>query len=507
MADWFGNWYWMGGIAFLTLVATCFGYIRTLYLHLFSRVVQTLTVSGFQADAALLYLRHHYSVSRFGPRTYLGWKLFYRPIRRVQLMPMEVTSEHGRLYWRGWIPVWVTKSTKNTPDLETGVTANDYQYQTLNILFACGTLDPDAFILAATQYYNQQTQVYDATDGRRHSIRYIHGSAGMTMPDVSGSRGRDACPTSGSDIRGCLVNRPLGFEFSQLGLDPNQSRSAIDRLALGGEAQLLVQEVRRWRDSETWYEERQLPWRRGFLLYGPPGTGKTALARAIAEDLDLPVYVFDLASLKNDELQRAWNQMLEQVPCLALIEDIDAVFHGRENVAVTSGPALTFDCLLNCLDGVQRSDGLLTVITTNHLEQIDPAIAQPGLIGSRPGRIDRLIRLDGMDDAGRRKIARRVLRDHLAVVDNVCLAGANDTPAQFQERCARLAIALHFGDPAPGPVQDEGQPSRDPTSDEWDTGPPPESWELLNEREPTNTAPTTQHQPAEFSSVPVQLAP
>lgn len=141
--------------------------------------------------------------------------------------------------------------------------------------------------------------------------------------------------------------------------------------------------------------------------------------------------------------------MLEQVPCLALIEDIDAVFHGRENVAVASGPALTFDCLLNCLDGVQRSDGLLTVITTNHLEQIDPAIAQPGLIGSRPGRIDRLIRLAGMDEAGRRKIARRVLRDHLAVVDEVCLEGADDTPAQFQERCARLAIALHFGDRIP----------------------------------------------------------
>ncbi len=138
--------------------------------------------------------------------------------------------------------------------------------------------------------------------------------------------------------------------------------------------------------------------------------------------------------------------MLEQVPCLALIEDIDAVFHGRENVAVTNGPGLTFDCLLNCLDGVQRSDGLLTIITTNHLNQIDPAIAQPGVIGSRPGRIDRVVRLEGVDDAGRRKIARRVLRDHLQYVPLVCRDGLSDTPAQFQERCASLAIALHFGD-------------------------------------------------------------
>ena len=484
MSELFGSWYWMGGVAFLTLVATCFGYIRTLYLHLFSRVVQTLTVSGFQADAALLYLRHHYSVSQFGPRTYLGWKLFFRPARRVQLMPMEVTSEHGRLYWRRWCPVWVTKASKNVNDLETGVTANDYQYQTLNILFACGTLDPDAFILQATQYYNQQTQVYDATDGRRHSIRFIHGSAGMMMADISSSRGRDAsCPTSGSDIRGCLVNRPLGFAFSQLGLDPNQGRSAVDRLALSGEAQLLVTEIRRWHESEVWYEERQLPWRRGFLLYGPPGTGKTALARAVAEDLDLPVYVFDLASLKNDELQRAWNQMLEQVPCLALIEDIDAVFHGRKNVAITSGPGLTFDCLLNCLDGVQRSDGLLTIITTNHLDQVDPAIAQPGAIGTRPGRIDRVIHLDGMDEVGRRKIARRVLRDRLQHVSEVCRQGQSDTPAQFQERCARLAIALHYGDDVDGMRREPREDATEHTIDPLGELPEPGDYEVeLEER-------------------------
>ncbi len=74
----------------------------------------------------------------------------------------------------------------------------------------------------------------------------------------------------------------------------------------------------------------------------------------------------------------------KEVPCVAMFEDIDAVFHGRRNVAVASGPSLTFDCLLNCLDGVQRANGLLTFMTTNHLELVDPAIGQPGEIGSRP---------------------------------------------------------------------------------------------------------------------------
>ena len=37
--------------------------------------------------------------------------------------------------------------------------------------------------------------------------------------------------------------------------------------------------------------------------------------------------------MDNYELMKAWAEMQVDVPCLALIEDIDNVFHGRENVA------------------------------------------------------------------------------------------------------------------------------------------------------------------------------
>jgi hypothetical protein len=434
-----------GSAAALTVLAAGWGHLKSLYSQVAGRVVVKLTVSGYQADAVLLFLKHRFTASRFGPRAYVGWKLFVRPTKRVQLVPMEIVPPSGRLYWRGWLPVWVSKSKEGLGDLEQGLTAEDYDYQTLNVVFARGMVDPDQFILDATQFFNRHTRQYETTGGRRHAIRFVHGTAGNSVM-TSGGSSKGSSPTSQSDIRACLSHRPLGIEFTDLGSDSDETQRAVDRLALDGEASELVKEVNRWRETESWHRERGLPWRRGYLLHGQPGTGKTALARAIAEDLDLPIFVYDLATLKNDELIKAWNQMLAEVPCMALIEDIDAVFEGRKNVAVNHGPALTFDCLLNCLDGVQRADGLVVMVSTNHLSKIDPAIGQPGSIGSRPGRIDRIVAMSELSSEGRKKLAERILDRWPQWIDDVCQSGAGDTPAQFQERCGRLAMKLHYGD-------------------------------------------------------------
>src|SRR5262249_1317796 len=173
-------------------------------------------------------------------------------------------------------------------------------------------------------------------------------------------------------------------------------------------------------------------------------------------------------------------EMQVNVPCLALIEDIDNVFHGRENIARKNSmmpfliprqqnednnshnersrfTPLTFDCLLNCLDGVERADGVFTIITTNDISKVDPALGQPRklpdgaveFISTRPGRIDKAVELSYMEPGDKKLMAQRILGEYpqqyeamLEFIDRY--PDLQETPAQFQERCGQIALACFW---------------------------------------------------------------
>lgn len=51
-------------------------------------------------------------------------------------------------------------------------------------------------------------------------------------------------------------------------------RRPIDSVILDeGVAEHLLRDVNKWQDSASWYLDRGIPYRRGYLLHGPPGSG------------------------------------------------------------------------------------------------------------------------------------------------------------------------------------------------------------------------------------------
>lgn len=132
--------------------------------------------------------------------------------------------------------------------------------------------------------------------------------------------------------------------------------------------------------TRSWYEHHGLPYRRTYLFYGPPGVGKTSTIRGLAGILNYAVCFLSLANsfIGNTALEKVLFEMPK--PAILVIEDVDALF--TKDRKATSDSPLTFSGLLNGLDGIVSAEGIVTVLTTNHIDRLDPALV-------RAGRVDR----------------------------------------------------------------------------------------------------------------------
>jgi len=221
--------------------------------------------------------------------------------------------------------------------------------------------------------------------------------------------------------------------------------SPLQRLVLSPEALRFVRNTQAWMQRKAWFTERGIPWKRGVLLYGKPGTGKTALIRALAQDLNVPIALYYLATMTDYDLISSWEKAITLAPIMMVFEDIDTIFNQRQNVATTgkNETGVTFSCFLNTIDGVDNTDGALVVITTNNIAAIDSAIAGvgPDGISTRPGRIDQILEMPDLTREGKVQIASRIFAGiDVSIWENLI----NDeirTPAQFQEMCCRVAMA------------------------------------------------------------------
>jgi cell division protease FtsH len=169
---------------------------------------------------------------------------------------------------------------------------------------------------------------------------------------------------------------------------------------------------------------------KGVLLVGPPGTGKTLLAKAIANEANVPFYsvagsefVEMFIGIGAARIRDLFKKASENTPCIVFIDEIDAV--GRERGAGIGGGnderEQTLNQLLTEMDGFKENKGVIVVGATNRVDILDAALL-------RPGRFDRQITVNLPDRLGRLGILKVHARNK-PFDENVSLVQlANRTP-------------------------------------------------------------------------------
>lgn len=143
------------------------------------------------------------------------------------------------------------------------------------------------------------------------------------------------------------------------------------------------------KETKEFFGKHCIGRKRGYLFHGPPGTGKTSLIKAIAAFTRRSVHSISVSDpnatdfLLKQAFIRARNSVI-------VLEEVDSIFSNatRENKRESSN--VTMSGLLDALDGLgSNSNGCVVVMTTNHIDRLDPALI-------RPGRVDKTIEVGYM---------------------------------------------------------------------------------------------------------------
>lgn len=204
----------------------------------------------------------------------------------------------------------------------------------------------------------------------------------------------------------------------------SNNKRKIDTIILrNGNKQEIMDDLKLFLHSEDWYNERDIPYTRGYLFYGKPGTGKTSFIKGISNYCKRHIHFLILKDIKDDnELLGLLKQInyketilvIEDIDCMSdiikdrqhnntdentqrqimeLTKKINGVIQNNHNFTQelpVRNSQLTLSGLLNAIDGVFNNDGRILIMTTNHPEVLDKALI-------RPGRIDQKILFDNCD--------------------------------------------------------------------------------------------------------------
>lgn len=161
----------------------------------------------------------------------------------------------------------------------------------------------------------------------------------------------------------------------------------------------LISNIDFFLKNKDWYISKGMTYKQTYILHGEPGTGKTSLIKAIGSHYNMDIYVLPIGMISDSSLMQAFMSVPQN--SIVIIEDFDSSSatqtrikpvkktgtFPQENAEVAATPStdenfnpLTLSGLLNALDGIISINGLLVFLTTNHLENIDPALLRKGRV-------------------------------------------------------------------------------------------------------------------------------
>ena len=124
------------------------------------------------------------------------------------------------------------------------------------------------------------------------------------------------------------------------------------------------------------------PWApKNILFYGLPGTGKTMLVKALANELDVPLYLVKATSLIGEHVGDAsskihdlFKKASENAPSIIFIDEIDAIALHRSFQSLRGDVSEIVNSLLTEMDGIEENKSVITIGATNNQSSLDLAV-------------------------------------------------------------------------------------------------------------------------------------